>query len=830
MSIASIGLGLALTALAFAPPAHAFQDAEGGATGRNAVVALGGAAADPASDDEPAAVVDAGPQPTLAQIFRAPTLLGLRPSGVAISADGRFASYRWSDEAEEADATDASAEGDQHADAETPKRDLWLVDTHSGEARMLFTHDDQVELTWSRRGSLALIFQKGWYDLVDYGGDGARRPLFQAPEGGRLHFLRDGRTLLLSTRPDQQLWVIDLDTGARSTPAAQLADRSGWVDIDEDAERVAFWARPADDERPAVTDETDAGARDVAGHGRGTTAGDDASRLHLLKLGSLQVKALDVPRGGNIDVSPDGLHIAITRSERPDERDLIMADYLGEFVKAVPVRDSLAGDPAPTVTLALHDLDDGSGRPVPLDGAQRFSLRRSSWSPEGDWLLLDRVSEDSHVRELLLVDPFGQTVTPIFRERDEAWIGGPFLWSGWREATGEVLFTSERSGFNHLYALDPEGGEPRALTSGAFEVSSVQLLRDRDQALLVAHAPEDPAVTQLLLLPFDGGEPAALTGLSGCATRPEVSDDGSTVVYRWSTLGVPWDLHALDLDGDGGPRQLSHTVPPALAEQGFTPPEIVEFTNPDDGATVRAYLYRPEPFDPARRYPAVLFVHGAGYLQQVQRSMSSYEENMLFHQRLTRLGFAVIDADYRHSAGYGRDFRAAVHGFMGGKDLDDCVAAVDYLGTLGWVDTSRVGLYGGSYGGFLTLMALFTKPDVFACGAALRSVTDWRVYNGWYTTPRLGDPKKDAENYRRSSPIDHAAGLTKPLLLLHGLKDDNVFVQDTIRLMERLIELGKDFDAMLYPSQGHGFTDPDSWIDEYKRIERLMVEELKPGS
>jgi len=225
-----------------------------------------------------------------------------------------------------------------------------------------------------------------------------------------------------------------------------------------------------------------------------------------------------------------------------------------------------------------------------------------------------------------------------------------------------------------------------------------------------------------------------------------------------------------------------------------------------------------------------MFVHGAGYLQQVRRSMSAYQVNMLFHQRLARLGFCVIDADYRHSKGYGRDFRAAVYGFMGGKDLDDCVAGVDYLETLGWVDTSRVGIYGGSYGGFMTLMALFTRPEVFACGAALRSVTDWRTYNHWYTNPRLGDPVEDAANYERSSPIDHAEGLIHPLLLLHGLKDDNVFVQDTIRLMEKLIELGKDFDAMLYPSQSHGFTDPDSWIDEYKRIERLMLRELRPES
>jgi dipeptidyl aminopeptidase/acylaminoacyl peptidase len=200
---------------------------------------------------------------------------------------------------------------------------------------------------------------------------------------------------------------------------------------------------------------------------------------------------------------------------------------------------------------------------------------------------------------------------------------------------------------------------------------------------------------------------------------------------------------------------------------------------------------------------------------------------MLFHQRLARRGFAVLDVDFRHSAGYGRDFRADVYGHMGGKDLDDVVAGVGFLEELGWVDVDRVGIYGGSYGGFLTLMALFTEPDVFACGAALRSVTDWRVYNHWYTNPRLGTPEDDAEAYALSSPIDHVDGLKNPLLLLHGLKDDNVFAQDTIRLMEELIQRGKEFDVMLYPSQGHAFTDPESWIDEYGRIEAYMDEHLR---
>jgi dipeptidyl aminopeptidase/acylaminoacyl peptidase len=289
-------------------------------------------------------------------------------------------------------------------------------------------------------------------------------------------------------------------------------------------------------------------------------------------------------------------------------------------------------------------------------------------------------------------------------------------------------------------------------------------------------------------------------------------------------------LFAARLDAGARPVSLTDTYPAELAALALPVPEIVEYAH-EDGAKVKAFVFKPPHFDPQKKYPLVIFIHGAGYLQEVTKSLTAYEPNYLFHQRLARRGYVVLDPDYRHSQGYGRKFRTDIHGYMGGKDLEDVIAGIDLLRDRGWIDEQRVGIYGGSYGGFLTLMALFTKSDRFAAGCALRSVTDWRTYNAWYTNPRLGDPTRDAENYRRSSPIDHAKGLSKPLLLIHGLKDSNVFAQDTIRLVETLIELRKDeFEMMLYPSQDHGFVDADSWFDEYRRIERFFDRHLRPGA
>jgi dipeptidyl aminopeptidase/acylaminoacyl peptidase len=201
----------------------------------------------------------------------------------------------------------------------------------------------------------------------------------------------------------------------------------------------------------------------------------------------------------------------------------------------------------------------------------------------------------------------------------------------------------------------------------------------------------------------------------------------------------------------------------------------------------------------------------------------------MFHTLLARRGYVVLDLDYRASSGYGRDFRTAIYRQMGEPELDDLADGVAWLVANRAVDAQRGGAYGGSYGGFLTMMALFKRPELFAAGAALRPVTDWAHYNQGYTSAILNTPEVDPEAYRRSSPIEFAAGLAKPLLICHGMVDDNVAFQDSVRLVQRLIELGKTdlFETAIYPFEPHAFKEPTSWVDEYKRILKLFETYLK---
>jgi dipeptidyl aminopeptidase/acylaminoacyl peptidase len=275
-------------------------------------------------------------------------------------------------------------------------------------------------------------------------------------------------------------------------------------------------------------------------------------------------------------------------------------------------------------------------------------------------------------------------------------------------------------------------------------------------------------------------------------------------------------------------KQVTTSPTPEFFTYNWTDPPVVSF-RARDGATVHARIYKPAV--QRRGGPAVIFVHGAGYLQDVHKWWSSYYREYMFHHLLVERGYTVLSIDYRGSAGYGRDWRTGIYRHMGGKDLDDHVDAVRYLVAEHGVDPRRVGLYGGSYGGFITLMAMFTTPDIFAAGAALRPVTDWAHYNHPYTANILNEPQDDPEAYRRSSPIYFAEGLKGSLLICHGMVDTNVHFQDTVRLVERLIELRKEnWELAAYPVEDHSFDRADSWADEYKRILKLFETNLRPDA
>ena len=466
------------------------------------------------------------------------------------------------------------------------------------------------------------------------------------------------------------------------------------------------------------------------------------------------------------------------------------------------------------------------------DSSRLFLPWGPRWSPDGRVAVVDVRTVDNKDRWLARLDPATGALTLLDRQRDEAWVAGPGIW--WAAGTwlpdGRYTFQSERTGWSHLYAVDVETGAVEALTEGPFEVDEATLLPD-GQTWLLQTSEGDLGQRHLWTMPNEPGGFARRERLTQGEGRWDgaLSPDGTRLALLFSTASTPPEVYVMPLDGEPSGRRsqherVTHSTTEAFEAYPWRPAEIVEIPA-SDGARVPARIYRPETPNGA----AVLFVHGAGYLQNAHRWWSSYFREYQFHNLLADAGYLVLDLDYRASAGYGRDWRTAVYRHMGGRDLQDYVDASEWVGDEFGIDPERVAIYGGSYGGFLTLMALFTEPEHFGGGAAMRSVTDWAHYNDGYTRNILNSPLEDPEAYRQSSPIEFAAGLEDPLLMTHGLVDDNVEPQDIFRLTQRLIELGKrDWELAIAPVEPHGYVEPTSWSDLLHRIYDLIEHSVGP--
>jgi dipeptidyl aminopeptidase/acylaminoacyl peptidase len=516
--------------------------------------------------------------------------------------------------------------------------------------------------------------------------------------------------------------------------------------------------------------------------------------------------------------------LARLRKEDPKAKSALVPAYVTEsaFTEAPPARTHV-GDRQPAQKLAWVSLATGALEELKTGLPEGTTFQEVQWNPAGTLGATWALAADFKKAWLLRLEPGKAEAAVVLTKEDPAWVAplapAPFT-LGWTD-DATLYFLWERTGWSHLTTVPAAGGEPKALTQGPWEVQEVRLSRDRRSFLLTANR-GDLRQKHAFRLPVSGGELVALTTEVGFH-EVEADPDGTVLADVASTATRPPELFLKA--GSAAPLRITHSPAPAFEALALQAPTYVSFPA-SDGAQVPARLYRPATWKPGG--PAVCFIHGAGYLQNAHKGWSVYGREFLFHQLLLAKGYLVLDLDYRASAGYGRDWRAAIAGHMGGRDLQDVVEGAQWLVAAQGADPKRLGIYGGSYGGFMTLMALFTAPDVFQAGAALRPVTDWAHYNHGYTATILGTPQAHPEAYRKSSPLHHAAGLKGKLLICHGLVDVNVHAQDSIRLAQKLMELRKeDWELALYPVEDHGFIEPASWADEYKRILKLFETTLR---
>ncbi len=504
----------------------------------------------------------------------------------------------------------------------------------------------------------------------------------------------------------------------------------------------------------------------------------------------------------------------------PSAQTLKLVDVASRKVTDLPY-DTLPGiatDPLAELRSA-HKLEPLKGnRGLRFEGEEN-AIR---WNAAGTQVAVMAQAIDNKDRWIASVDLAGATLKPVHRLTDAAWINNRGNDFGWLPDNSTLWYQSEESGYPHIYTQGADG-KARALTSGKWEATRVEW--DGNSAYFMCN-PKLPGTYEVCSASTKDGVLHELTTLGGVESFA-LSPDGHKLLVRYSAAYLPPQVATVPATG-GAATVLTDTRSAEFKAREWIQPQIVPVPSTHGADPVWAKLYRPAKLEENKKYPVVMFVHGAGYLQNVSQRYPIYFREQMFHNLLVQKGYIVLDMDYRASEGYGRNWRTAIYRQMGHPELEDYLDGLNWMAAKQQGDTQNVGIYGGSYGGFMTLIAMLRAPDQFKSGAALRPVTDWTTYNHEYTANILNTPDLDPEAYKTSSPIEYADQLRGNLLIAHGMIDDNVFFQDSVRMAQRLIELKKDhWELAPYPMERHGFVQPESWYDEYRRIYQLFEKTLK---
>ncbi|MGJ7903036.1 prolyl oligopeptidase family serine peptidase [Lysobacter sp. 1R34A] len=685
--------------------------------------------------------------------------------------------------------------------------DIFVRDLRSGAlTQVTRSNDTEARPQWSRDGNLVFRVDNQWYQWragqglsqaaqVRAENDPARPPKaddLRERQLAMLQSLREDRAQREAAREQDEAWR--RSDGSRAPKPTYLGDDVEIVDsaLSPDARwlLVVTQAKKGDAGTPGKMPKyvTESGYEEFE-EVRTRVGRNEPLPQKLWLVDVANAKASELKFGGLPGIGEDPL-AALRKAARKDP-------LKGER----PVRIETDGD--------------GSG----------VSIR---WSDDGRQAAVLVRAIDNKDRWLASVDLAKAALQPRHRLTDPAWIGWNFNDFGWLPGAGqgdsELWLLSEQSGYSHLYVASGAGA-PRAITSGRWEASEPELSADGKTFFFLCNR-KWPGDYEVCAVDRNGGAVREVTALDGVENFM-LSPDGRKVLVRHSDSYTPPQLAVVDASGENTVA-LTDTRKPGFRAREWIQPEYVQVPSRHGAGTVWGKFYGPKNYQPGKKYPIVMFVHGAGYLQNVSTRYPNYFREQMFHNLLVQEGYVVLDLDYRASEGYGRDWRTAIYRQMGHPELEDYLDGLEWLVANKQGDRGRAGIYGGSYGGFMTFMALFREPGTFKAGAALRPVADWSQYNHEYTSNILNTPELDPEAYKKSSPIEYASGLQDHLLIAHGMIDDNVFFKDSVMLSQRLIELRKDkWELAPYPMERHSFVRADSWYDEYRRIHELFNRTLK---
>lgn len=697
---------------------------------------------------------------------------------------------------------------DQLVDIKHPSSPVWSPDGR------------HIAFLWERAGVANV-----WFASPDGGGVPRALTMFTDGQVSGVTWSADSRAVLFARAGDP--WRVAIDGVSGSAAAASAAARPERVWQTPQAEVGLTWS--PDRTRVAFT-------RAHRSDGQDAPDGRSSSDLWVRRVDTgAEMKLTDDLGAVNPGAwSPDGtrLTFSVAQSVRKAKAPAYSGakiDY--SWIERGPVDQFAVAADGSGKAVALAPSPESEGTPRWIDNRQ-VVLERASNFTRRQIIVVDAVSGESRVlheevdpKFLSLTGDSGSTAQP---SPDGRWIA----------------FVGDRDGWDHIYVMPvaATNDAPVQITRGSFEAWRPSWSPDSRSLVFDANLADDLSQRQLWVvrLKADGTAASAATALThgrGTNIAAQWSPDGTRVVYQHTDPQNSADLFVMNAASrNATPVRLGDSMPAGIDRTAFVAPERVSYKGPD-GQTVPAYLFVPPGLDRSKKHPAIVWIHGDGVNQNydgwhIQRNYAVYYS---FHQYLLQRGYVVIAPDYRGSIGYGRAWRQGVHMDAGNRDFQDAAMSAEYLRTLPYVDADRIGVWGLSYGGFFTLLALTDHPTWFACGVDVAGVVDYRMYyedpwHGGWTVSRIGTPEQNPKVYDIASPLSRVDKIQRPLLVLHGTSDVNVPYLHSVRLADELLKRGKVFDFMTYPGEFHYFTREHVLRDAWTRVERFFDSHLKPGT
>lgn len=520
--------------------------------------------------------------------------------------------------------------------------------------------------------------------------------------------------------------------------------------------------------------------------------------------------------------SPDGDRIAFYKFNEERVNEFFMTEWGELYPEPIRFKYPKAGEQNSKVSIYVYHLDSGETTTMDVGEETDQYIPRINWTKDNDVLAIRRMNRLQNKQDLMLANVESGTTEVILTEQSDTWLDVHdnliFLNNG-----EQFITTSEKDGYNHIYLYNLEGKELEQITKGPWDVTELIGHDDREYQVYYVSAEESPLERQLYRVRVDGERKQKLTEKAGW-NEVNMSRDFKYYINTWSDS---YSAPVVTLHRKNGRQvrtiQDNQELEQHLSEYNYIHKEFTTFKV--NGATLNAFMLKPADFDPSKKYPVLMYVYGGPGSQTVTRAFES-RDRAIWHHYLANQGYIVVSVDNRGTGARGRDFKNQTYKQLGVLETQDQIAVAEKLAEMDYVDAGRIGIWGWSYGGYMSTLSLAEGNDVFSTAIAVAPVTDWRFYDTIYTERFMQTPQLNPEGYNAGSPLVKAGQIKGNYLLIHGTGDDNVHYQNTIEMIDALVAADVQFDTFIYPNRNHGIYGGNTRKHLYKMMTDYILENL----